>query len=391
MNKALISFTLLLAPVALIGVYAPVPQPEQGSAVTVSLIGGVHYDTNVLGSPTDEIESAVYLLNPRIMVGQGTDSQTSFTGYYDLKAFFYSDRPTQDSLYNHEVNGTLNHQFSEAARLLVSDTYYVIDDPESIDAGILQTDQSLDRNRFNARLRFDASEQVNVVLKYRNNNLGYDNSDLAVLLDRNESRAGFELGYQMQPNARLVFEYRYQQIQYDVSATLKDSESSFFLGGFDWDPSPKTKISTRFGLEDRDRSVSTDDSSANATVMVLHKYDNRSFFSLGVSYDIQETTNPVNYSDEEVLAFFANIQHALSGSVYLGASVYYDDVELRPQAATTKINYNALRIGFNLTYEPRPSWSVIFSLDYDDVSSSDIFRVQDRLRIGVSARYSFGL
>ena len=391
MKKASILSSLLLLPVSLYGIYAPVPAPEQGSAVTVSLIGGVHWDTNVLGTPDSEIESAVYYASSRIMVGQGTDTQTTFTGYYDLKAFFYSDRPTENSLYNHEFIGTLNHEFSEAAQIFVSDTYSIIDDPESIDVGILQTNQSHNQNRFNTRFRYDASEQLNVVLKFRNIDFSYDNSDVSEILDRNETRAGAEIGYQVQPTARVVAEYRYQSVNYGSAAVLKDSSSSFFLGGLDWDPDPKTKVNARFGLEDRDRSASSGVSSMYATVAVLHKYADRSYLSVGASFNIQETTNPVEYSDEEVLGFFVNAQHAVSGTLFIGGSVFYDNSDLRPRGANASITDGGLRLGLNMTYEPRPNWSAIFSLDYDDVSSDDPKRSQQRFRVGISARYTFGL
>ncbi len=150
-------------------------------------------------------------------------------------------------------------------------------------------------------------------------------------------------------------------------------------------------LSGRGGLEDRDRAIGTSSTNGYAEFTVLYRYLTDSFLSAGVLYDTQETSNPINFSDEEVLTFFANVQHAFSSSLIMSGSIYYDDAELQAQLAAANIKDNTLRFGISLTWQPTQNWSVIFSYDLDSTDSDSFFRREDRSRVGIVGRYSFGL
>ena len=53
------------------------------------------------------------------------------------------------------------------------------------------------------------------------------------------------------------------------------------------------------------------------------------------------------------------------------------------------IEETTTRLGLALSWRPNKNWTVVGSYDYDDVSSDDANRSQNRDRLGVSARFSF--
>ena len=179
MKKGLFFALLGSFPITNWAIYAPIPQPDPVGDFVVWLDAGVYYDTNVFGANKDEKESAVFTVSPRILYEGGGGSQTLVTAYYDLDAFIYTDRPSDDSLFNHEGHFRVRHEFSSDAELMVSDTYRIIENPESFENGLLQSDQSYDMNIFNVRSRFLVSARTGGVLKYQNINIEYDTPSLS--------------------------------------------------------------------------------------------------------------------------------------------------------------------------------------------------------------------
>ena len=70
------------------GVYAPIPSQETGSVLTVSVEGGVHFDSNILGTPDNEIDSMVFTVSPQIKYNVSLAEQSFLTAHYKLGGFF---------------------------------------------------------------------------------------------------------------------------------------------------------------------------------------------------------------------------------------------------------------------------------------------------------------
>ncbi len=226
----------------------------------MSLETGYLYDDNILGSPVDEIGSSVFAVIPGVKYNAAIEAQSFFQASYKLNALFYSDRPTEDKLYNHFFNVKYSHTFSPTLILEVSDAYSLIDSPESFLLGLpLQTNQSNDINQFDFSLAAGLSPRTSMLFKYRNFNFAYDDANVAPVLDRNDNLFGLQVGYNWTPEASLVFEYRSQDRAYSAAAGLKNSDSSFFLFGLDWIPSPTFQINGRIGVDERKQETGADD------------------------------------------------------------------------------------------------------------------------------------
>jgi hypothetical protein len=53
------------------------------------------------------------------------------------------------------------------------------------------------------------------------------------------------------------------------------------------------------------------------------------------------------------------------------------------------VDETTTRFGVGLSWRPNKNWTITGTFDYDDVSSDDPNRGQNRNRLGVSARYTF--
>ncbi len=393
MNKASLFLSIIALPATLFGVYAPIPEQEQGKAVVLSLESGFFYDSNILGTPDGEIDSTVFSVTPQIKYNASIEEQSFIEASYRLQALLYSDRPSEDTLFNHNFNAQLSHTFSPGMVMDVSDTLMLIDNPESFLVGLLQTDQSGINNQFDFRLLSELSQRASLTVKYRNFNFAYDNADVSTVLDRNDNQFGVQVGYKWVPETSFVFEYRFQDRSYDTDGALKDSDSNFFLTGVDWAPSPTVQISGRIGLDDRNQNAGNSGTNFYGQLTGIYQYSDKptSFLAFSVTYETVETSAPVTFSGEETFSLLFNVQHALTAKIFLAGSIYYDDADLIRQTALANVTDNTLRLGLSAIYQPTKNWSVIFSYDLDDTDSDDFVRTENRSRVGISARYSFGL
>ncbi len=392
MKKVFLTPILIALHSVLFGVYAPIPVQEQGKAIILNLESGFHFDNNVLGSPDNEIDSSVFTVSPGIKYNASIEEQTFLEASYGLNALFYSDRPTEDKLYNHMFNVKLSHTFSPALIVEVSDALSFIDSPASFLQGLpLQTDQSNDINQFDFRLLSELNQRTSLAIKYRNLNFAYDDALVAPVLDRNDNQFGVQVGYKWVPETSFVFEYRFQDRAWDTDGSLKDSDSNFFLVGADWFPNSELQISGRIGVDDRNQAIGTGDTNFFGDLTGVYKYNTDSFVAFSLTYETLETSAPIQFSGEETISFLINIQHALTSKIFLGGSIYYDSADLIRQSAAADITDNTVRLGLNAIYQPTQNWSIIFSYDFDDTGSDDDFRTETRSRVGISARYTFGL
>jgi hypothetical protein len=375
-----------------LAVYAPIPDQEQGKALTYRLGASVSHDSNIFGSPTGEIDSLVYNVTGEISYNGSVTDQTFASASYEISNDYVVDRPGSKNLTNHSLELRLAHAFAQDSNIDLNAAYIVAKNPESLLSGQpLNTDQSFKRGQFDGRYTASLSPKASVVTKYRFVNFAYDTAALAADLDRSEHLLGLESSFQFLPETKLVGEYRYQTIGYDSAGAAKDKTSNFFMAGFEHNPGKKLMISGRAGIEDRNRESASDTTAPYVELSTRYTYTEGSFLAAGYMHTFEEPSDVVRFTDIQVNRFFVNLQHQLSGAFVASGSLTYEPSVLqgRPGGGQADIDEKTTRFGVALAWRPTKNWALIGTYDYDSVNSDDASRDQDRDRLGVNARYTF--
>lgn len=379
-----------LLPVAALAVYAPIPEQEQGKALTYRLGGSVYHDSNIFGAPTGEIDSMVYSATGAIDYNDSLTDQTFLSAGYEVTFDHIADRPGKQNLTSHALTARIAHAFTSATNIDVSDRYMISKNPQSLLAGVpLNTDQSFKMNEANVRFTTHAGEKTGVVLKVRNLAMAYDNEALATQLDRMENLAGVEVNFALLPETKLVGEYRYLDIGYDTAGAAKDKQSHFLLAGVDYNPGQELTLSARLGVEDRSREGAPDTTSPSLELSARYAYAEGSFFAGGYAYALEEASDVARFTDTRVNRLFANLQHRISGPLTASASFTIEPSQLQGRPGQADLDETVTRFGLALSWVPTKNWVVTGTYDRDHIASDDNARDQERGRYGVSARLSF--
>ena len=389
-NRILSVLAVVMIPSVAFAIYAPIPEQEQGKALTYRLGASVYHDSNIFGAATNERDSMVYNVNGTISFNGSIDDQTFASADYSLSNDHVVDRPGKKNLTSHSLSARLAHSFSQATNIDIIGSYDIEKNPQSLLAGVpLNTDQSFDRGEADVRFTTTLGQKTGLVTKYRFINYAYDNTNLANQLDRSENLLGLELAYAMLPETKLVAEYRYQTIGYDSGAALKDKASHFLMGGFDYSPGKQLVVSGRAGFEDRSRESQPDTTSPYVELTSRYTYNEGSFLAAGYNYTIEEPSDTVRFNDTKVSRFFVNLQHRLSGAFTASGSLTYEPSQLQGRGLQADIDETTTRFGLGLTWQPNKNWTVSSTYDLDNIDSDDATRAQNRSRFGVSASFTF--
>ena len=57
----------------------------------------------------------------------------------------------------------------------------------------------------------------------------------------------------------------------------------------------------------------------------------------------------------------------------------------------SNVDEDTIRLGFGLTYKPSENLAIIIDYDFDNTTSDDPVREENRHRVGINIRYTFGL
>lgn len=390
MKNRILFVLATLVPSLAFAVYAPIPEQEQGKALTYRLGAGVYHDSNIFGAASGARDSMVYNFSGTISFNGSIDDQTFASASYSLSNDHIVDRPGKKNLTSHSFNGRVAHSFSPVSSIDVSAAYDIEKNPESLLAGTpLNTDQSYDRAEANVRYMTSVGQKTGLVGKYRLLNYAYDNANLSNQLDRSENLLGLEVSYALLPETKLVGEYRYQAIGYDSGSALKDKNSHFLMAGFDYNPGKQLLVSGRAGFEDRSRDSEPDTTAPYVELTSRYTYNEGSFLAAGYIYTIEEPSDTVRFNDAKVSRLFVNLQHRLSGAFTASTSLTYAPSKLQGRGAQPDIDETVTRFGLGLTWQPNKNWTVSGTYDLDDVDSDDANRGQNRDRLGVSANFTF--
>lgn len=386
-----LAVSAVLLPTVAWAVYAPVPEQDQGKALTFRLGASVYYDSNIFGAPTGKVDSMVYNVSPEVSFNGSLTDQTFLSLGYLLSIDQMVDRPGDQSLLNHTFTGRVAHEFSKSTNLDLNELYAISENPASLLAGIpLNTDQSFKRNQIDARFTTAVGAKTTLVIKYRNLDFAYDAAGLAAQLDRNEHLTGLEAAIALLPETKLVGEYRYQDVNYDVAAAFKNKTSHFFLAGFDHRPGEQTLLGARVGFESRTRRGAGNSTAPYVELTARREYREGSYVSAGYTLSFEEASDVVQFLDTQTNRFFLNFQHHLSALVTASGSVTYEPSRLQGRGGVrSDIDEDTTRLGLGLTWLPNKNWMVNANYDYDRVASNLANRDQSRNRVGLTARVTF--
>jgi predicted porin len=380
----------LLATTPVWAVYAPIPEQDQGKDLTVSVRGGLSYDSNLFGAAKGEIDSMIWELAPKAAYNASVTDQTFISASYSLTLSEFSDRPGDKLLDSHDVALRFAHAFSQTSNLDINEVYMMSRNPESLLAGIpLSPDQSFGRNQLDARYVRPLTPKVGLTVKARTVNYDYRTASLGRSLDRTENLYGLSGDYAILPELKAVGEYRRQDVYYRKLGETKNKASDFFMGGLDYTIAKKMTLTSRVGAESRRRAAESDTTVPYAEFSMKYDYTETSFLTGGYAYTLDETSDTIRFTDAKINRFFVNVQHSFTALIVGSASLGWEPSQLQGRRGITNIDENTTRFGVALSYLPRKNWSISVSYDYDRVSSDDAARDLRRNRAGLSSTYSF--
>jgi len=372
-------------------VYAPIPTQEQGKDLTISLEAGISYNTNIFGAATGAIASTVFDVSPKISYNASVTDQTFFSAYYMPTVDYFDNRPGTKTVFSHALDAKLAHSFSSSSSVDLSDAYSYNQNPEALLNGTpVNTDQTLQSNEFDGRYTFSPVEKLGLVLKARSVYYDYTNPILGDQLNRFENLYGIESDYSLLPTVKLAGEYRHQDVDYENNPSDNNKHSDFLMAGFDYSAGPKLSLSMRLGGEYRQREGLPSETTPYAELSGKYDYAKGSFVSVGYTYSLEETSDPIHFSDEKTNRMFINVQHAVSSLIVASASIDYEPSVLigRP-GELGNINETGTHAGVALSYIPTKNWTVSASYDYDNINSGLASRNLNRSRVGLSATVVF--
>jgi hypothetical protein len=374
-----------------LAVYAPIPDQEQGKDLTISLEGGITYNNNIFGAATNPISSVVYEFSPKISFNAPLTDNTFFSASYKPTLDYFDNRPGTKAVYSHDLNGQIAHKFSATSVATVTDAYSYDQNPESLLNGVpINTDQTLQSNQFDARYTMAPTEKLGLVLKARSAYFDYTNPLLGNELNRFENLYGIESDFTLLPELKAAGEYRHQDVDYSNNPSTNNKHSDFLMAGFDYAAGPKLTASIRLGGEFRHREGGLpDETTPYAEFSGKYDYAKGSFISVGYTYSLEETSDPVHFSDEKLNRMFVNIQHAFSALIVGSASLDYEPATLDGLPGQPNVREDSTHAGAALTYLPTKTWKVSASYDYDFVDSGISARGLNRSRASLSATVVF--
>jgi hypothetical protein len=387
--RALLIGGLLSAPPAW-AVYAPIPEQDQGKDLIVSLKVSFSYDSNLFGAASNEISSSIWELAPRITYNASITDQTFLAASYGLTLDYFEKRPGDKLLDSHDASLRLAHAFSKMTTMDVNDVFTAARNPESLLAGVpLNTDQSFQRNQLDGRFSTALTGKIGTTVKVRSIFYEYRNAALGRNLDRIENLYGVSGDYAVLPEAKLVAEYRHQDVYYRKVGETKNKKSDFLMGGFDYEVAKKLTLDGRFGAEWRDRVAERNVTVPYVELSTKYDYSEGSYLTAGYAYTLEETSDTARFTDSKMHRMFVSLQHRITALITASSMITFEPAQLQGRRGIADVDEQTLRFGAALSYLPTKNWTLSANYDYDNVDSDDPARLMRRQRVGLSANYAF--
>ena len=380
----------LIAALPVRAVYAPIPEQDQGKDLTFSLIGGLSYDSNIFGAAADERASAIFTIAPRGTYNTSLTARTFFSASYALTLDYFENRPGDKLLDSHDASVRLAHAFSKVTVLDLNNAFNVSRNPESLLPGqTLNTNQSFTRNQLDGRFVTAVTPKIGATVKARSVYYDYHDAQLGSSLDRIENVFGVSGDYVILPEVKGVAEVRHQNVRYRQDGELKNKKSNYLMGGLDYEVARKMSLSGRLGAEWRERQGADDTTAPYAEISSKYDYTERSYFTAGYVYTLEETSDPERFTDAKLHRIFANVQHSLTALIVASGSISYEPSTLQGRPGNPNISESTVRGGAAVSYLPTKNWTFSVGYDHDHVRSDDPNRKLRRERIALNAIFTF--
>ena len=386
----------VLAASPLLAVYAPIPEPEQGKDLLVTVRGGVSHDTNIFGAARGAVASTIFTLAPRVTYNHSLTDQTFISGSYGLTLDQFQDRPGDKLVDSHDLTARVAHAFTRSTTIDVFNMLSIARNPESTLPGVgalpgvtLNADQSYTRNQLDGRFNTPLTPKASVTVKARSIYYEYRDDALGRNLDRIENLYGVAGDYAVLPEVKMVGEYRHQDVYYRKQGETKNKTSDYLMGGADYNVAKKLAVSGRLGAEWRSRSAESDTVAPYAELSGKYDLTERSFIVAGYAYTFEESSDIARFTDSQVNRFFANAQHAVTPLIVLSGSLTFEPSVLQGRRGQVDVDEDTTRLGGAASYLANKNWTLSLSYDYDRVKSDDAPRNLRRERVGLNAIYSF--
>ncbi len=371
-------------------VYAPVPDQEQGKDLTITLKGGISYDSNLFAAASGAVGSTIYSVAPRVVYNASVTDQTFLSAGYGLTLDRFEKRPGDKLLDSHDASLRLAHAFSKSTTIDVNNLFMISRNPESLLAGVpLNPDQSFTRNQLDARFNTPLNAKSTVVVKARSVYFEYRNEALGRTLDRIENLYGAAVDYAVLPELKAVGEVRHQDVYYRKLGESKNKASDFVMGGVDYAVARKLSLSSRVGVEWRDRESERDATAPFVELSAKYDYTEKSFVTFGYGYNLEETSDTTRFNDTKLARGFVNVQHAVTALIVASGSFTYEPSTLQGRRGVANVGEETIRAGAALSYLPTKNWVISASVDVDRTWSDEASRDLLRKRAGLSATYTF--
>jgi hypothetical protein len=407
-----LAVAVLASAVAGHAAYAPIPEQEQGRDFTVTVRTGVSYDSNIFGAPPSgtlagdpaavgAIDSFVYTVAPKAVYAVSLTEQTFFSGGYGLTLDYVHERPGRQLLDSHDLSLRVAHAFTRRTTLDLNNVLSVLRNPEALLPGIAalpglitedrtaNPDQSFRRNQLDGRFVTAITPKVGVTAKARSVHYAFRNPVLARSLDRVENLFGLAGDYAVLPEMKAVAEYRHQDVYYRKLGDNKNKRSDFVMAGVDYDAARKLTISSRLGVEWRQRSAERSTTAPYAELFGRYDYAPRSFIAGGYGYSLDETSDTQRFTDMRVNRLFVNVQHQITALIVGSGSVMFEPSQLQGRRGVRSVDEDTIRLGGAISYLPGRSWTIAASCDYDRVRSDLPSRAMRRTRVALNATRAF--
>jgi hypothetical protein len=332
----------------------------------------------------------VFEVSPKFAVNTSLSEQTFLSASFQPRVDYFDNRPGKKTLYSQDLDARLAHSFSPTSVVDLSDAYSYDQNPESLLSGVpVNTDQTLESNQFDGRFTFSPVERLGLVLKTRVMYYDYVDPVLGDELNRFENLYGMEFDFSLLPELKLAGEYRHLDVDYRDNPGDNDKHSDFLMAGFDYKLGPRLTASVRVGGEHTRRDGLSDETTPYVEVAGKFDYAKGSFVSAGYTYDLEETSNPLLFSDERTNRMFVNIQHAFTAEFFGSASLEYAPATLVGRPGQADVEEDSTNAGVAATYQPNRNWTVSATYDYNFVDSGISSRGMNRSQVGVRATVTF--
>lgn len=371
-------------------VYAPIPEQDQGKDLKISLKTGVSKDSNLFGAASGAVDSAIFSFSPRMTFQRSVTDQTFFSADYGLTIDHFDNRPGDTTLDSHDATIRLAHAFTKSTTIDVNESFTISRNPEVLLAGLaLNPDQSFQRNQLDGRFNTPLGAKGTATVKARSVYFKYREAALGRSLDRTENLYGIAGDYAILPEFKAVAEYRHLDVFYRKLGETKNKRSEFVMGGIDYAIARKLSLTSRLGVEWRQRAAERSTTAPFAELSAKYDYTEKSFVVGGVGYTLEETSDTARFNDSKARRIFVNVQHAVSALVVASGSITYEPTVLQGRRGIGNVDENSVRLGAAVSYLPTKNWLVSLTTDYDRTRSDDPSRNLDRRRAGVSVTYGF--